>query len=114
MGLYFAPTFSCYYFRIMKPPLSAADRVQRITEILCGSVFRLGDRVWASTYLLDGYLIEGPGTIVGSRTQNGNPPFPYHHGVDEQHSILVRFDDPPHNSGVNNGVWTSPEKMRRL
>src|SRR5258706_9016429 len=98
----------------MNPQLSAADRVEQITQILCGSVFRLGDGVGASTTQLSGAEIEGPGTIVESRTYKRNPPFPYRYGKHMAASVLVRYDAPPHDSGVNNGIWTSPRNMRHL
>ena|SRR5258706_6706007 len=99
----------------MKPPLSGnADRIGKITDILLGSTFNLGDRVWARTHLFDGTHIEGSGTIVESRTANRNPPFPYRHGRHIGGSVLVRFDDPPHDSGVNNGIWTNASELRHL
>lgn len=107
-----------YHFRgilfAMEPSLSADDRTREIADILCGRVFHLGDRVWATSNRLNGAPISGPGTIVESRTQNKNPPFPYHHWVDQPESILIRYDAVPHDSGVNNGIWTSPFNMRHL
>jgi hypothetical protein len=97
----------------MKLSQSDADKVGRIAVILGG--LKLGDRVWASSTMAGGQEIEGPGTIVESRTHNRNPPFPYHGGVGTMGaSILVRYDAEPHDSGANNGHWTAAWRIRPL
>jgi hypothetical protein len=91
--------------------MDAATKINKVRTILLG--YCIGDRVWAGISTGRGNWLEGPGTIVESRTAQKNPIFPWNPEEDGE-SVLIRFDAEPHDSGHNNGFWTAAGNIRPL